>query len=58
MKSTYKLKADERGEYFRRRSIFYKMGHRHRADKYYTTDLVIKECNETDEEWKISLFLC
>lgn len=40
MKSTYKLKADEqqRREYFRRRSIFYKMGHR--ADKYYTTDLV------------------
>lgn len=31
------------------------MGHRHRADKYYTTDLVITERthNGTDEEWKM-----
>lgn len=57
MKSTYKFRVDKRGEYFRRRSIFYEMGHRHRADKYYTTDLVNKECiMEWNEEWKMKLF--
>lgn len=36
------------------------MGHRHRADKYYTTDLVNSECIsiiERNEEWKKIFFL-